>query len=263
VSPSPAEIQLALARRILGGDAPELDAWIALPRGVAAAERLSAHTNGYPARIQESLRETYPALAHILGETAFAKLAERYLPHVPAGESNLNFIGSALPGFVARDPLARDLPFLPDLVRLEWAVSDCFHARLSGPFDAAACTAWTPADWSRACIDFQPGVALVRSRWPLRALRDCRNTAREEVDVDLVDRPENLLIHRADLEVVTRAVDDAEAAALALLLAGEPLGRVAGDLAGRGAQADAVSAYFASWTGSGLIAGCRGSAKQG
>jgi hypothetical protein len=257
VSPSPAEIQLALARRILGDDAPDLEAWIALPPGADAAERLAAHTHGYPARIRESLRETYPALAHILGDGDFAKLAERYLPHVPAGESNLNFIGSALPAFVAADPLARDLPFLPDLARLEWAVGECFHARLAGPFDAAACAAWTPADWSHARIDFQPGVALVRSRWPLRALRDCRNVAREEVDVELVDRPENVLVHREDLDVVTRAVDDGEAAALALLLAGAPLGRVAADLAGRGAQADAVSAYFAGWAGAGLIAGCR------
>jgi hypothetical protein len=257
VSPSLAEIQLALAERILGGDAPDLDAWIAVPPGVDAAERLSAYTNGYPARIRESLREAYPALLHILGDRSFAELAERYLPHVPAGEPNLNFVGSALPGFVAHDSLARDLPFLPDLARLEWAVNDCFHARLADPFDALACEDWKPEAWSSACIDFQPGTALVRSPWPVRALRECRNVAREEIDVDLVDRPENVLVHRADLDVVTRVVDDTEAEALDLLLAGEPLGRVVADLAARGANADAVSSHFAAWARSGLIAHCR------
>jgi hypothetical protein len=257
VLPSLAEIQLALARRILGGDAPELDAWIAVPRGVDAAERLSAYTNGYPARIEESLREMYPALLHILGDRTFAELAERYLPHVPADEPNLNFVGSALPGFMAQDLLTRDLPFLPDLARLEWAVNDCFHAHLADPFDATACADWTPEGWSRVCIDFQPGVALVRSPWPVHALRECRHVAREDVDVDLVDRPENVLVHRADLEVVTRAVEDAEAEALDRLLAGEPLGRVAVSLAERGADADAVSSYFATWARSGLVADCR------
>jgi hypothetical protein len=257
VSPSPAEIQLALAERILGGDAPELEAWIDVPPGVDAGERLSAHTDGYPARICESLCETYPALFHILGDATFAALAERYLPFVPADQTNLNFIGSALPDFAAGDSLARDLPFLSDLARFEWSVHACFHARLAEPFDATACADWSPQDWSRARIDFQPGTALLRSAWPLRALRECRQIAREEVDVDLEGRPEDVLVHRAGLDVVTRAIDGVEAEALERLLAGEPLGRVTADLAERGADAGAVSALFAGWVGSGLVADCR------
>ena len=257
MSPSPAEIQLALAERILGGDAPELEAWIDVPRGVDVYERLAAHTNGYPARICESLRESYPALSHILGDATFAALAERYLPFVPADQTNLNFIGSALPDFAASDPLARDLPFLPDLARFEWALHACFHARLAEPFCATACADWSPQDWSRARIDFQPGTALLRSDWPLRALRACRHVGREEVDVDLEEGPESVLVHRAGLDVVTRAVDGVEAEALERLLAGERLGRVTSDLAERGADAGAVSALFAGWVGAGLIADCR------
>jgi hypothetical protein len=166
-------------------------------------------------------------------------------------------VGSALPDFAAGDPLARDLPFLPDLARLEWAVHACFHARLADPFDATACSRWSPQDWLRARVDFQPGTALLRSAWPLRALRECRRVAREEVDVDLVDRPESVLVHRAGLDVVTRAVDGAEAEALERLLAGERLGRVTDDLAERGADAGAVSALFAGWARSGLVADCR------
>jgi len=256
VSPSPAEIQLGLAERILGGEAPELEAWIEVPPGVDVAVRLAAHTNGYPARIHESLRESYPALAHIMGDTTFAALVERYLAHVPADETNLNFVGSALPDFAADDPLARDLPFLSDLARLEWAVQACFHARLVDRFDLSACADWSPETWLDARIDFQPGTALVRSAWPVRALRECRHVAREEVDVELVDRPESVLVHRADLDVVTRVVDGVEAEALERLLAGESLGRVTGALAERGVDGGAVSAHFSGWAQAGLVAAC-------
>jgi hypothetical protein len=256
VLPTSAEIQRALAERILGGEAPELEAWIDVPRGVDAAKRLAAHINGYPARIEESLGETYPALRHVLGDGDFAELADRYRPHLPPGESNLGFVGSELPAFLTRERLVRDLPFLVDLARLEWAVWGCFHARLVASFEASTCAAWTPDEWSRACVHFQPGVAVVRSRWPVRSLRECRNVAREDVDLDLMNRPENVVVYREGLTVVTRAVADLEAEMLDRLAAGESLGRLAARIADRGASPAAVSTCFTTWADSGLIARC-------
>ena len=178
VSPSLAELQRAVAAHILSGDGPTVDDWIRVPAGVDVATRLAVHTHGYPARVTESLREAFPATANILGDGSFAALAARYLAHIPAELRNLNDVGAALPAFLRSDGLRDDLPFLPDLAALEWAVTLCFHAKLASAFDASVCSGWGMEDWARARIEFQPGLALVRSPWPLRELRETRHSER-------------------------------------------------------------------------------------
>ena len=222
--PSLAELERALASHILTGEGPKLEKWIRVPAGVDAAARLAVYTRGYPARVTESLRETFPAIANILGEGTFAALAARYRPKIPAELRNLNDIGAALPAFLRSDHLRHQLPFLPDLAELEWAVALCFHAEHATAFDASISRGWRMEDWERARVELQPGLALVRSDWPLRELRETRDNERSQIDVDLVGRPDRVLVRRRGFEVAVESVGEIEAESIERLLAGEPLG---------------------------------------
>jgi hypothetical protein len=257
MSPSLAEIQRSMAARILGREDPSVHRWIEVPAGVDAALRLAVHTQGYPARVMESLREAFPATANILGEGSFAALVERYAEQIPAELRNLNCVGAVLPAFLSSDRLERDLPFLPDLARLEWAVLECFHSEVADPFDASCCTGWSDDEWMGARIGFQPGMALVRSAWPLRELRESRHLDRSAIDIDLVDRPDRVLVYRAGFEVVAESVDEHEAAAIEHLRAGQRLGEVTAALDAAGAEADAVAGFFGRWASLGLAVSCR------
>jgi len=254
--PSLAELQRALAARILTGPETSLEAWIRVPDGADASARLAVHVDGYPARIREALRETFPAVAHILGGTSFAALADRYADVLPADLRNLNSIGAALPAFLESDPMSGDLPFLPALARLEWAVDRCFHSGLLPPFDASCCSTWSLEQWGRARIRFQPGLALICAPWPLRELRETCGYERSEIDVDLIDRFDRLLIYRRDFEVVVESIGAAEAEAVALLQDRAPLGEVAAKLAAAGAEPDSVAGYFGRWASLGLVVSC-------
>ncbi len=257
MSPSLAELQRAVAAHILRGDGPTVDDWIRVPVGVDVATRLAVYTRGYPARVTESLREAFPATANILGEASFAALATRYLAHIPAELRNLNDVGAALPAFLRSDSLRDDLPFLPDLVELEWAVTVCFHAKLATAFDASVCSGWRAEDWERARIEFQPGLALVRSPWPLRELRETRHGERLEIDVDLVDRRDRVLVRRLGFEVVVESIGEVEAEAIERLRAGAPLGDTTARLAGAGVEAGALFELFGRWVSLGLVVACR------
>lgn len=257
MSPSLAELQRAVAAHVLTGEGPGVDDWIRAPAGVDAAARLAVHTHGYPARVTESLREAFPATANILGEGSFAALAARYLAHIPSELRNLNHIGAALPAFLRRDGLPDDLPFLPDLAELEWAVAVCFHAKLASAFDASVCSGWRMEDWERARIEFQPGLALVRSPWPLRELRETRHSERSQIDVDLVDRPDRVLVRRRGFEVVLESIGEVEAEAIERLCAGELLGDTIARLAGAGVGAQTLFELFGRWVSVGLIAACQ------
>jgi hypothetical protein len=254
--PSLAELQRAMAARILGGDDPALESWARVPAGVEVASRLAVYTQGYPARVTESLREAFPATAQILGEGAFASLAGRYLAQLPAELRNLNSVGAALPAFLLSDRVGGDLPFLPDLARLEWAVVTCFHSEPAAPFDPSRCADWGMDDWAGARIGFQPGMALLRSAWPLRELHEARDLDRSAIDIDLVNRPDRVLVYRRGFEVMVESVGDTEARAIERLQAGERLGEVTAGLANAGAEGGEVVGLFARWTSLGLVVSC-------
>jgi hypothetical protein len=234
----------------------DLSELIALPNRGTAGERLRVYAGSYPVRVQEALAETFPAMAHVVGDGAFANLVRRYVEATPLHSYNLNDAGAELPGFLRDDSLTARLPFLPDLARLEWQVARAFHAYEPAAFDPATHTNWSLDDWERAVVRFQPWVALVRSEWPIREIWESRDTPVEEIDIDLRDRPDRVLVRRAGYAVLCESVDDAEAGALAALLDGQTLSSVVTTLAARGNDRAPISEWFARWTALRMIADC-------
>jgi hypothetical protein len=257
--PTLRELQRWLAARVLPAeqasalatDGAALAEWLRLPDGVGHEERIAVYVNGYPARIHESLAETFPAVAHVVGARSFDALAHRYVAAVPLLSYNLNDAGADLSGFLRKDQLATGLPFLPDLAELEWRVSAAFHAADEQPLDPASLEDWSLEQWERARLRFQPAVTLVRSEWPILDVWNHRETPVEEIDVDLRERPQRVLVCRSGFSVQCQELTPAAAGILAALLDGQPLGEV-GAAAGEGTD---VSALFAGWMQSGLIAG--------
>lgn len=261
-SPTLAELQRGLAALVLdrpvpGEDGVDVESFVSVPTGVDVGTRLGVYAGGYPARIREALLESFPAVAKILGDGSLASLLERYRPQIPTGWRNLNSVGQTLPSFLISDPLSEELPFLPDLARLEWSVFECFHARLGPPIDLAITANWDLDGWASACIGFQPGVALVQSRWPIHSLREARERDRSEIDVDLVGHPQSVWLYRQGFEVVTELLDEADAGAAHGLLRGEPLGDVMDQMKSAGVDAESVLALFSRFASLGLIQTCQ------
>lgn len=255
--PTLRELQRALSAHIVAGHGPPLDALIRVPVGADPSARIAAYTEGYPARVTEALRESYPALANIVGDGSLAGLSQRYRAVLRDEPRNLNDVGADLPAFLRGDRLTEQLPFLPELAALEWAMTRSFHAPAGDRFDPIECKSWSLEDWQRAQIRFQPGLALLRSNWPLCALHATRNRQRDEIDVDLERGCECVLVYRRGFEVAVEAVPPREADAIEAFLADEPLADVAERLARDGAQGDDVVALFQGWVSKGLIASVR------
>jgi hypothetical protein len=248
-----------MAARILGsaatdlvGSAPTLGAWLQVPAPESGDERLRVYSGGYPARVHDALAESYPALAHWVGEPAFVALAHRYAASVPLTSYNLNDAGARMPAFVRDDVLTGDFPFLPDLAVLEWRVACAFHARERSPLDPRALQ-WTIEQWAKAVLQFQPSVAVVSSAWPLLDLWTARETPREASDIELHGRPDHLVVRRTGFIVRCESVAADEALALQMLLDGRCLGETTERFESDGHDASLVLAWFSRWMSAGLI----------
>ena len=226
-------------------------------RGTPGTERLSVYAGGYLARTREALAEVYEAIHHVLGERAFTDMAHAYAARYPSHDYNLSCVGRYLPLFLPTSPFTQRLPFLPDLARLEWLVSEAFHACEQPPFDPTHLSLGSLKDWNAIQLVFQPSVGLVASMWPILDIWEARNHPRGTIDIDLVNRPQRVLVFRRDVQVRCELVDERQHLLLEGLLAGRSLGLVCGALASHARDESLpVAEWFARWTGRGLIIRC-------
>ncbi len=183
------------------------------PRRGSVSERWHVYTHGYVARLVEVLGLEYAAIRRILGEKAFEALVERYLGVFPPRSFDLSRAGDRLPGFLEFDRQTVDLPFLPDLARLERTLSAAFVAADGEPVRWDDLRVRTPEEILAIRFGLLPGTALVRSSWPLDELWACRFEEDDDaVSVSLAGPPAAVLVFRRDGRVRVERVGEMEAA---------------------------------------------------
>jgi hypothetical protein len=115
------------------------------------------------ARATEAIENDFPGLTKVLGPAPLRSLTNRYTRRCPPRSYDLGRIGDRLARFLEGDALTKDLPFLPDLARLEWAVAEAFVSRDEAPLlwdDIARLGVEAAAELP---LRLRPGAALVRS----------------------------------------------------------------------------------------------------
>jgi hypothetical protein len=226
------------------------------PGGVlAAAQRVDVYANMYFFRLLDVLRDDYPAVAAVLGETDFHNLITDYLLHHPPAHFSIRHAGDRLAELVATHSLAATRPYLGDLAQLERALNDAFDAANSPTASSADLAAIPAGDWAALRFRFHPSLRLLRSGWAVHDLR--RRIDRGDAPGEPEQTPTALCVWRRELEVLQRSVDALELAALTLAAQGAAFGDIcaAADEAGVEAPGPRLAAMLAGWLDEGCIAG--------
>lgn len=225
------------------------------PQGkTPGAERMSVYAEGYPIRIHEALKEAYEAVQHVLGSRKFREISDVYAARHPSREYNLSMAGRFYPEYLEKSGLLAQWPFLQDLARLEWAVTEAFHSFDVPAQDLSSLAGLAMEEWEGVTFQFQPSLRLVSSAWPVVDLWRERKDAQPGVRSELHGRPQCASICRQDLRVRVEAVHPLEFACLKLLAEGQTLGEVCEKLAEQSSEEMPLMEWFAKWSSSGMIA---------
>ncbi|HYD48838.1 MAG TPA: DUF692 family protein [Terriglobales bacterium] len=245
-------VQQQVAQCIVDGGGP--GEWLKLPDGCDAHARIHVYAAGYLARLRSALQEAYPALAHLCGRRRFAELVDRFVAVSPPVTYDLNQCGAGLRDYLGGDPLTAELPFLADLARLEWAIVRAFHADVPASAEGKAAARGSLADWVSSTIDLRSDVAVVSSPWPIVTLWQARETAIEQIDLDLHTGGQSALIYRDGHEVCCEVIPAAEATALTVLSQQRSLEAVIGEVLRGGGDVATAGAWLGRWLRAGMIA---------
>jgi hypothetical protein len=160
------ELQSSMTRAILTHNDDLVSARIAVA-GARPASRLAIYRNNTFISLTEALQATFPVVARVVDERFFRFLASAYIKARPPREPCLADYGATFAGFVADFEPCRQLPYLPDLARLEWAVNEASLEAEEKPVSRAAVASVDPLALAACIPKLQPSVRLVVSRWPV------------------------------------------------------------------------------------------------
>jgi hypothetical protein len=239
------ELQRVFAAHLSGEDQQALVAEI-LP----AAQRLHIHRHHILDSLAAALAATFPTIQAVVGAEFFRGLARAFIGRSLPTQPVLAEYGAGFPAFIAGHDVARNLPYLADVARLDWALNLAFHAPAGGRLVAADLAA-LPADQLPSLrLSLAPGTVLVCSTYPLDRIWAASQPEAAADPVDLAAGGVRLLVLRRPDDAAFVSLSAAEAAFVAGL--GERL--TLEEAAGRAAPGFDLSAGFARLLGLGVFA---------
>ncbi len=218
--------------------------------GKASAElRLAIYHDAYRLRLIEALGSNYPVLQAWMGHEKFEQLSLAYLREYPSKHFSIRYFGDRLAQYLATNEIYRDKPFLSEMAKLEWALSQAFDAPDSAVIDITAVATVPPVAWPQMRFTFHASVQLLTLQWnvapiwkavneylqierkqdscrgetsstPSSSLSPCQEESRrEDESIDLPtlvasEHPQSWLVWRQDLKNYFRSLSVDEAWAL-------------------------------------------------
>jgi hypothetical protein len=165
--PSLRETQRAFASVAMFGDTGALAALGIVANGLDPAARIAIYRNNVLANYRKALGATYPVVLRLVGVPFFNAAVDAFGRAYPSLRGDVNRYGGEMARFLAAYAPARDLPYLPDVARLEWAIDQADIAAEAPGFDLAALAAVPPAVHGELRFILHPSARLVASRYPV------------------------------------------------------------------------------------------------
>ncbi len=236
--------------------------------GLGSLERLEIYSRSYWFRLLESLGEDFPGTIAILGWKDFATLALAYLKECPSASFTLRDLGSRLEEWLRRHPkfAGTNQLLTLDMVQLEWAHIVAFDGAKSATLEAqdlAGLNAGTkfalhpcmsllelhyPVDELRISVNASPEGAATASNVALEKKHRLRTGQMAGRLKRSKPKPIFVAVHRVDLNVFYRRLEQEEFRLLQALRKGQPVGRaIEAAFDGSAVPATEVPALLQTW----------------
>src|SRR5262245_28731690 len=200
------DIQTAFRNAMLHEPDPRLLAEI-VDDGPGARARLDIYRHHVLTTLTGVLTSAYPVVRRLVDPRFFAYAADCYIRgELPEGPC-LHEYGASFPAFLAGFPPCRDLGYLPDVARLEWALHAARHADEAPPLEPSRMAAIPPERTPSLALVVNPSLAYLESPWPIDEIWRANQPERDPASVDLAAGGARLEVRRRADGVVFRALD--------------------------------------------------------
>lgn len=238
---------------------PEEIGRVILPsKTLTSVERVGVYQGMYLLRMVEALENDYPALAHFLGQDAFADLVTRYVAAHPSRSYTLNRLGEALPEFIRTTRGVKKKAFAADLARLERAVTEVFDAERSPEWPAGEIEKLPQGAWPGAVFVPIAAFRVLAFSYPVNAyFQSVKDENHDHPDIGR--KPTWVAVWRKNYEVWRLNLNKDGYEFLHALAGGRPFGKAVEAATRRlqGNAGDQLFRWLRDWVAEGMFQGVR------
>jgi hypothetical protein len=129
--------------------------------------RLGVYRTNTLNSLTDVLSAAFPVIHRIVGDRFFRGLAKAFIETRPPKQPVLWRYGSELSEFLKTFAPTHDLPYLPDVARLEWARIEAYFAADFAPLDPQKLATVSPENLGSIVFALHPAFHLVDSPYPV------------------------------------------------------------------------------------------------
>lgn len=185
-------------------------------------KRFGVYRNNVSSGLSQALAIRFPATKAIVGKEFFAAMARAYVAEDPPRTPILLHYGAGLADFIERFEPAAGVPYLADIVRLENARVEAYHAKDVAPILPETLAVIDVANAENLTFELHPSFAVIRSGYPIVTIW-AMNSGELPVGPIADWSAQDALVVRPQLSVLTRVLPVGGAVFLEALVAGQSL----------------------------------------
>jgi hypothetical protein len=210
-----AALQAEMAQALLAGRFEAIEARVQ-PGPIPAGEALAVHRDTALGGLLHALALSHPTVLALVGEDFFDQAALAFVEGAPPSSAWLTGYGEGFADFLAVYEHARELPYLADVARFDFAVEAAGNAEAGKDGPAL--------DLGQAVLTLDASLRLVELDYPADAIRDALGEDEERLaGIDMRRHRRTLALWRLPDGAGLRRLSPVSAALVKALLQGEDL----------------------------------------
>lgn len=231
-----------------------------LPAGVtshsakAPTRRFNVYRNNFYASLIDVLAGRFSVVQRLVGEDFFRAMTRVYVEQDPPRSAMILAYGGGFADFLSGFPPVADVPYLPDIARLEWARHQAYHAADATPLSAEDFVAIPGERVAALKLTLHPSLMVVASAHPIVSIWETNMFDDEVRPVGPNAGPEDAMIARPEMTVEVRRLPPGAPAFINALRDGQTLGEAAARAGASDARFD-LAGNIAGLINAGVIIG--------
>ena len=191
---------------------------------IPLSKRLKIYRNNIVGSVSDMMVATFPTLEKLVGKDFLEGMARSFILANPPRQGGLNLYGEGFAEFIEGFAPAKDLPYLPDIARLELALNAAYYAKDDAALSADELSNVAPEDLGDLVLKLRDSVHILKSNYPLTAIRDFAFSDQSGDPPDIDGGGETTMVFRPVLACEIVILDEAEHHILGLFQDGMALG---------------------------------------
>lgn len=193
--------------------------------GPGLERRFTVHRATYGKSLAQVTAAAFPSVAAILGPTRIERAGIAFCTKHPPRKAALWQYGGEFPDFLETFEPLQNIPYLPDLARLDWACHLAWFAEDASRLDPSRLTQIAPERIARITFIAHPAARIVASPFPIDSIkRALANRTDDSEKIRVPEQGETALVTRPHADVSHQPIQPPQAELVVGLLNGVPIG---------------------------------------